>query len=223
MEKWISREFGEAEVMIAWTEEPRVALKYMMEFGHHYNPDMVFLGITLSNDITQVYGGKPGIKYYEGLHNREVADDCLRKRNLWEEIGWVTNFVYTRLRFIGLFYDQPRAVSSRHNAYKKPKLFDTHHALGFFMNPPPKVIEDAYRELFLKISELKKILDDKGKEKNFPDNFMTDIYKVESQYLNQFTRSDAQKRIRQLLLSIIPEDKEELKKINESTEEKNES
>ena len=27
----------------------------------------------------------------------------------------------------------------------------------------------------------KKILDEKGKEKNFPDNYMTDNYKVESQ------------------------------------------
>lgn len=78
-------------------------------------------------------------------------------------------------------------------------------------------------EEYTREDKFKKILDDKGKEKNFPDNFMTDIYKVESQYLNQFSRSDAQKKIRQKLLSIIPEDKEELKKINESMEEKNES
>ena len=78
--------------------------------------------------------------------------------------------------------------------------------------------EESTRE-----GKFKKILDEKGKEKNFPDNYMTDIYKVESQYLNQFTRNEAQKKIRQLLLSIIPEDEEELKKINESMEQKNES
>ena len=50
-----------------------------------------------------------------------------------------------------------------------------------------------------------------------------EIYKVESQYLNQFTRNEAQKKIRQLLLSIIPEDKEKLRQINESMEQKNES
>ena len=46
-----------------------------------------------------------------------------------------------------MFYDQPRAVSSRHKAYRKPKLFDTHHALGFFINPSPPIIKDAYNEL----------------------------------------------------------------------------
>ena len=78
--------------------------------------------------------------------------------------------------------------------------------------------EESTRE-----GKFKKILDEKGKEKNFPDNYMMDIYKLESQFLNQFTRNEAQKKIRQQLLSIIPEDEEELKKINESMEQKNES
>ena len=49
-------------------------------------------------------------------------------------------------------------------------------------------------EEFTREGKFKKILDEKGKEKNFPDNYMTDIYKVESQYLNQFTRNEAQKK-----------------------------
>ena len=49
--------------------------------------------------------------------------------------------------------------------------------------------EESTRE-----SKFRKILDEKGKEKNFPDNYMMDIYKVESQFLNQFTRNEAQKK-----------------------------
>ena len=162
MEEWIKKYFGRAEVMIAWTEQPGLALEYMNDFGQHYHPDAVFLGVTMANDITQVYSGKTGINYYHDLDHWEVTDDCLRRRDLLEEVKWISNFIYTRLRFIGLFYDQPRAVSSRHKAYRKPKLFDTHHALGFFINPSPPIIKDAYDELFLKISKLKKFLDSRG-------------------------------------------------------------
>ena len=159
MEKWIEKKFGKAEVMIAWTEQPGLVLKYVKEFGQHYHPDVVFLGITMANDIIQAYSSKLGVDYFSSLHHRVVADDCLRKRNLFGEAKWAVNFIYTRLRFIGLFYDQPRAVSSRHKAYRKPKLFDTHHALGFFISPSPPIIKDAYKEVFLTISELKKFLD----------------------------------------------------------------
>ena len=159
MEKWIERKFGKAEVMIAWTEQPGRVLNYMEEFGQHYHPDAVFLGITMSNDITSNYSTKPGLNYWDDLHSWEVSNDCLIKRNLLEDVKWSAIFIYSRLRFVGLFYDQPRAVSSRHKAYIKPKLFDTDHALGYFLKAPPPVVDEAYDYLFFKILELKKFLD----------------------------------------------------------------
>ena len=139
-----------------------MVLKYIKDFGKYYHPDVVFLGITIANDFTQAYSSKPEIDYFSSLHDWVVADECLRKRNLLEEIQWTANFIFTRLRFVGLFYDQPRAISSRHKAYRKPKLFDTHHALGFFISPSPPIIKDAYNEVFLKISKLKSFLDTQG-------------------------------------------------------------
>ena len=159
IEEWLGKTFGKTEVLIAWTEQPGLALKYMKKFGKNYYPDIVFLGITIANDLTQSYSEKKGISYYNDLHSWEVADKCLVKRKLFEEVKWMANFIYSRLRFVGLFYDPPRAVSSRHKAYRKPKLFDTHHALGFFLNPSPSIIEDAYSNLFLNIFDLKKYLD----------------------------------------------------------------
>ena len=67
MEEWIGKTFGKAEVMIAWTEQPGLALKYMKEFGKNYNPDIVFLGITIANDFTQSYSEKTGISFYDNL------------------------------------------------------------------------------------------------------------------------------------------------------------
>ncbi len=162
MEKWIEKEFGNAEVMIAWTEQPGLVLEYMEDFGQHYKPDAVFLGVTMSNDITQNYSAKPGLNYWDDLHSWEIGDDCLLERNLWEEVTWSASFIYSRLRVIGLIYDQPRAVSSRHKAYRKPKLFDTDHALGYFLKSPPQVIEVAYNELFSKIVGLKFFLDERN-------------------------------------------------------------
>ena len=91
----LNEKFGKAEVMIAWTEQPGLALEYMNDFGQHYHPDAVFLGVTMANDITQVYSGKTGINYYHDLDHWEVTDDCLRRRDLLEEVKWISNFIYT--------------------------------------------------------------------------------------------------------------------------------
>ncbi|MFC1852565.1 hypothetical protein ACFL27_20400 [candidate division CSSED10-310 bacterium] len=55
LEKWLNERFGEAEVLIAHIEEPVTGLYYLTKVGLKFQPHIVFLGITLANDIGQSY------------------------------------------------------------------------------------------------------------------------------------------------------------------------
>jgi len=68
--------------------------------------------------------------------------------------------------------------------------------------------------------KFKKLLADKTEEKKFPSDYIQDIYDIESQYLNQYQRTEGQKKIRQLIIEITPNDIEEQKKINEEEKQK---
>ena len=155
MEKWIKKKFGKTDVMVAWTQQPALVLKYIDDFGRYYYPDIIFLGITMG-DITQIYNG---LGTGRDLKSWKVPDNCIKKRNLFEEAKWISNFIYSRSRFVGLFYDQPRAVSSRDGAYRSATLFDFHHAIGFFMNSLEPPVKEAYDELFDQLVKLKNFLD----------------------------------------------------------------
>ena len=65
-----------------------------------------------------------------------------------------------------------------------------------------------------KFAEMLKL---KEQEKKFVENHLKEIYHVESRFLNQVTRNEAQKDIRQIILKNIPKDLEGLKKINEES------
>jgi hypothetical protein len=62
--------------------------------------------------------------------------------------------------------------------------------------------------------EFLKMLKDKEQQKKFVENHLKIIYDIESKYLNQKTRNDAQKEIRQIILANLPKDIEKLKIIN---------
>ena len=62
--------------------------------------------------------------------------------------------------------------------------------------------------------EILKMLKDKEQQKKFVENHLKIIYDIESKYLNQKTRNDAQKEIRQIILANLPKDIEKLKIIN---------
>ena len=69
-------------------------------------------------------------------------------------------------------------------------------------------LETTRKEEFLKM------LKDKEQEKKFVENHLIKIYDIESKYLNQTTRTDPQKEIRQIILINLPKDIEKLKIIN---------
>ncbi|HEX9944241.1 MAG TPA: hypothetical protein VGG03_19695, partial [Thermoanaerobaculia bacterium] len=57
LERWL-RESGEhrdVEVLLAATEEPATSLYYLERWGLSWKPHLVLLGLTLGNDIAQVY------------------------------------------------------------------------------------------------------------------------------------------------------------------------
>jgi hypothetical protein len=61
MEKWLQDQgFSGAEVLIAAIEEPTTGLDYLETFGVRFEPQVVLLGITLGNDLAQVYNSLAG-------------------------------------------------------------------------------------------------------------------------------------------------------------------
>ena len=68
--------------------------------------------------------------------------------------------------------------------------------------------------------KFKKLIAEKNEEKKFPPGYIQKIYEIESQYVNNKTRLEAQKKIRQLIFEITPDDVEDQKKINEEAKEK---
>jgi hypothetical protein len=57
LESWLDREggFPGAEVLIAAIEHPTTGLEYLQKFGMKLEPRVVLLGLTLGNDVAQLY------------------------------------------------------------------------------------------------------------------------------------------------------------------------
>ena len=68
--------------------------------------------------------------------------------------------------------------------------------------------------------QINDVLKKKSEEKGFSEEYLQEIYEVEEKYQNQYTRTEAQKRIRQLILQNVPDDIGEIKKINDEMIEK---
>jgi hypothetical protein len=65
VESWLRRNgYPGCEVLIAAIEEPTTGLEYLETIGVQFEPQVVFLGITLGNDLAQVYS------QLEGKHRR---------------------------------------------------------------------------------------------------------------------------------------------------------
>ncbi len=68
--------------------------------------------------------------------------------------------------------------------------------------------------------QINDVLKKKSEEKGFSEEYLQEIYEVEEKYQNQYTRTEAQKKIRQLILQNVPGDIDEIKKINDEMIEK---
>ncbi len=166
-EKWINRNYGKAEVLVAEIEEPTTALYYLVKFGIKMNPEVVLLGITLGNDIAESYVGLdpkgmyvldigPGEVHIEVNKKRELGyTNGLEKYKLTPEylnsfglrlLGYVDMW-WKRRNLWRLFFPQDQAITSFGDRHP-PNLFDINNGFGVFTSPAPAVIDEAYQRLF---------------------------------------------------------------------------
>jgi hypothetical protein len=167
-EAWINRKYGPAEILVAETEEPSSALYYLDKFGLQLKPQIVILGITLGNDIVEVYTGlDPHGKYNLATEDgtvhitenqnsvigfNQLAADKIPPEYLKSETP-TGKFIrragrwLTRRHLLRPFYQQHEAITSwgdRDNL----SLFDPNNGFGVFADPLPPKIEAAYQRLF---------------------------------------------------------------------------
>jgi hypothetical protein len=165
-EQWINQKCGRAEILVAEIEDPATALYYLSLHGIKFNPDLVLLGITLGNDITQSYWGlDPKGGFVLGL-GEEVSIDINKKPGIGlsdlgvyqippaylaprpepgplDRVGAWLKKRYLLRRF---FQEYEPIISFAPR--DPPTLFDLGNGLGVFTNPAPPVIEEAYQRLF---------------------------------------------------------------------------
>jgi hypothetical protein len=167
-EAWINRKYGRAEILVAETEQPSIALYYLDKFGLQLKPQIVLLGITLGNDIVEAYQGldahgryilttengtvrieenhKPMIGF-EQFAAYKIPPEYLKSETPTEKFIRRVRRWFTRRPLLRRFYQKHEAITSwgdRDNL----SLFDPNNGFGVFTDPLPPKIEEAYQRLF---------------------------------------------------------------------------
>jgi hypothetical protein len=131
------------EVFISCIESPYQGLEYLKLEGIRWNPDVVILGVTLGNDISQDY---------ISLHPRQIGfqNDLeiydLPESSLSPRKGLYTDLVHflTHLRVVSLLSPKSRYSKAWYGFTKNAKMFDAAHGLGFYIRNTPEIIKKAY-------------------------------------------------------------------------------
>lgn len=147
------------EVMIANIEDPVNGVKYLHNYGLAYNPDIIILGITLGNDLTQTYinlckYGKYKIENDLILpnpkHSKTKLNDLLDEKLPHETItgysflGWFDKLVSLKLikQVIGIQDKGESIFASRGKT--SHYLHDLSHGLGIYLKNYPESIEKTF-------------------------------------------------------------------------------
>lgn len=165
---WTNRKYGQAEILVAETEDPSNALYYLAKFGLQLKPQIVLLGITLGNDIVQAYQGldakgkyvltiengtvqikesQTSMVGFEELAAYKIPPDYLKSESPTERFIRRAGRWLTRRPLLRRFYQQHEAITSwgdRDNL----SLFDPNNGFGVFADPLPPKIEEAYQRMF---------------------------------------------------------------------------
>jgi hypothetical protein len=133
------------EMLISCTESPDQGLEYLRSEGYKWNPHVVLLGVTLGNDIAQDYIGlHPGVTgFRHGLNRENLPDRCLSQRtpNLFER---AMARIRTSSHLARRVFPERAPISPWYGKTRVPKMFDPSTGLGFFIAPPPPIIEEAF-------------------------------------------------------------------------------
>ncbi len=151
------------EVIIGNIENPVYGIKYLNKFGLAYNPDIILLGLTLGNDLTQTYYSLCRNGKYRLVNERLEENPDYSKTKLtaiFEEKfptaacdysfdfdDLLEKLVSIKLikSSIGMKNECESIFSSRGKAF--PYLHDLSHGLGLFLKSPPKSIEETYEKI----------------------------------------------------------------------------
>ena len=166
------------EVMISVIEEPATGLLYAQERGIQFKPDLIVLGLTLGNDIAQLYstlnsiysfdpGREPMIRGISPnfdqkawpMSNATIPETCLKSKSVvapTEGRKWCQlNTFCSGLRTVQLL---ERVMMRGHMNDPQTVVSDSEeyehprlfesHGLGIFLSPRHDDIEKAYDSLF---------------------------------------------------------------------------
>ena len=167
-EQWINREYGKAEVMVAEVSDPVTALYYLDRFGLRWKPHIVLLGITLGNDITQVYQGldphgsfiltmadgkvhitvnQQATLGFKKLEDYQIPPAYLQSESPAARFIRLARQWLKKRRLLRRFYQEQEAITCSGDRHRLT-LFDLANGFGMFTNPPTPEIDEAYRRLF---------------------------------------------------------------------------
>jgi hypothetical protein len=164
-QQWLKQKYGQAEILVAETEEPATALYYLEKFGLRLKPQIVTLGLTLGNDIAEAYVGI-GRRYLITTTNGQVHIEInpkplprlnlaayqippayLKSENPFQLFIRRAGRWLTRTPLLLPFYQQHQAITSWGNR-DHLNLFDFNNGFGMFAQPTPPAVEKAYQRLF---------------------------------------------------------------------------
>ncbi|MBL4625760.1 MAG: SGNH/GDSL hydrolase family protein [Flavobacteriales bacterium] len=148
------------EVIIACIEDPINGLKFLHEYGLKYEPDLVLLGITIGNDLTQTFIGLHEFgknklvgnkvienenfdeqKLYNVLQERFPEDACDYSFELDDYFEKLVSLKLLRSLF-NKEYQGESIFASRGKT--NPYLHDLSHGLGLFLKEQPESIKETY-------------------------------------------------------------------------------
>ncbi len=168
LEHELSQRFGSTQVLVAHVGSPTNGLYYLEKYGVEFLPQIVLLGLTLGNDIAEIHAeleergrfriealgddrrailkDNPTIDYPWEYQDLLLPEQSLRPRG---PLSGVFNWLdWLRIwRRISALSSVPHAIKS---FYKDGllRIFDPANGLGFYLESPPPVIEEAYQRLF---------------------------------------------------------------------------
>ncbi|MGE4189892.1 MAG: hypothetical protein AB7G12_08310, partial [Thermoanaerobaculia bacterium] len=161
------------EALIAEVEDPVTARDYLDRFGVVLEPTLVLVGLTLGNDLDQIYFRQlPGLPPANGegrpvdrLRSILLPAACrspVRARGEERPVAGRWRLVeLVRSAFASRREERGEAVLPYFGDWREPRLFDG-NGLGFCLRQPPPEIEQALRATGELLSGMKGALEQRG-------------------------------------------------------------
>ena len=168
LEEMLNKDFGEVQVLAGHCGSPTRGLYYLERFGMSFEPQIVLFGLTLGNDLGEIYAEleekgrfhlemkngdgravpneNPSIDFPWEYQELLVPEKSLEPRSLFS--GFFKGMDWLRIwRRISALSSVPHAIKS---FYKDGvlRIIDPANGLGFYLEPAPPVVEEAYRRTF---------------------------------------------------------------------------